>query len=219
MLIQDLEDVIKEENLDGANICDTTALEPDQVVITREEGVWKVYSTDERASVFGMVSCFDSEAEACEDFIKKLRLRKRMLELKKEIREKKRDSNCGEKVDIKNNKSIRQLKTVRNLICVAGILGGFIIWILLPDSFQNSRLFHVGNGEMGSKYGALILLLIQLFAFLPDIDKPEFHTEDPVKRVKFEEQQARREALRQVYTALGLALTIWVIFGLAAFML
>lgn len=85
MLIQDLENVIKEENLDGANICNTTSLQPDQVVITQEEGVWKVYNTGERAGLWGVVSCFDSEAEACEDFIKKLRFRKRMLELRKEI--------------------------------------------------------------------------------------------------------------------------------------
>ena len=85
MRIQDLENVIKEENLDGANICNATSLQPYQVVITQEEGVWKVYNTDERAGLWGIVSCFDSEAEACEDFIKKLRFHKRLSELQKEI--------------------------------------------------------------------------------------------------------------------------------------
>ena len=85
MLIKDLEKIIKEENLKGANICNTTSLKPDEVVITQEDGKWKVYNTDERASLIGVVSCFDSEAEACKDFIKKLRLRKRLLELEKEI--------------------------------------------------------------------------------------------------------------------------------------
>lgn len=92
MLIKDLENVIKEENLSGANICNTTSLSPDQVVITQEEGKWKVYNTGERASLFGVVSCFDSEAEACEDFIKKLRLRKKCLELEKERWKKRNDS-------------------------------------------------------------------------------------------------------------------------------
>ncbi len=88
MLIKDLEDVIKEENLKGANICNTTSLKPDEVVITQEDGKWKVYNTDERASLRGVVCYFDSEDEACEDFIKKLRLRKRLVELEKVIREK-----------------------------------------------------------------------------------------------------------------------------------
>ena len=85
MLIKDLENIIKEENLDGANICNAASLKPYEVVITQEDGKWKVYNTDERAGVWGVVYCFDSEAEACEDFIKKLRLRKRLLELEKEI--------------------------------------------------------------------------------------------------------------------------------------
>ena len=115
--------------------------------------------------------------------------------------------------------TIKQLKTIRNLVCVAGILRGFIIWLFLPDTFQNTGFFHIGNGELGSKYGALILLLIQLFAFIPDIGKPEIHTDNPDECVKFEEWHGKNEALRQVYTALGLAFTIWVVFGLAALIL
>ena len=70
MQIQDLENIIKDEHLHGANICNTTSLKPDQVVITQEEGRWKVYNTDERASLIGVVCYFNSEDEACEDFIK-----------------------------------------------------------------------------------------------------------------------------------------------------
>ena len=84
MLIQDLENVIKEENLKGANICDTS-LRPYEVVIAKEGDKWKVYHTDERAGVYGVVCYFDSESEACEDFIKKLRWRKRQVELEKVI--------------------------------------------------------------------------------------------------------------------------------------
>lgn len=53
--------------------------------------------------------------------------------------------------------STKQLKILRNLICVAGIAGGFVLWTFLPDTFRNGRLFHVGNGEFGFKAGALIL--------------------------------------------------------------
>jgi len=117
------------------------------------------------------------------------------------------------------NLSIKQLKLIRNLICVAGIVGGFILWTFLPDTFQNTSLFHVGNGESGFKVGALILLLIQFFAFLPDTNQEEIHTEDPEERAKLEEERGKKNALRQVYTAIGLALTIWVIMGLAALIL
>jgi len=85
MLIKDLENVIREENLKGANICNANSLKPDEVVITQEDGKWKVYNTGERAGLYGVVYSFDSEEEACEDFIEKLRWKKRELELRKKI--------------------------------------------------------------------------------------------------------------------------------------
>ena len=115
--------------------------------------------------------------------------------------------------------SVKQMKIIRNLICVAGILGGFIMWTFLPDTFKNTGLFHVGNGESGSKTGALILLLIQFCAFIPDTNKTELHTDDPNERAKLEAELARKEAERQIFTALGLALTIWAVMGIAALML
>ena len=77
--------------------------------------------------------------------------------------------------------SIKQLKILRNLICVAGIAGGFVLWTFLPDSHQS-----------------------------------EIHTEDPEERARLEEERARKQATRQVFTALGLALAIWAVMGLAA---
>ena len=108
---------------------------------------------------------------------------------------------------------------MRNLICATGIVGGFVLWMFLPNTFQNTSLFHVGNGEYGFKAGALILLLIQFFAFVPGTNKAEIHSTDPEERVKLEEELVRKDTLLQVYTALGLALTIWAIMGLAALML
>ena len=116
------------------------------------------------------------------------------------------------------NLSIKQLKTVRKLVCVAGIVGGFILWTFLPDTFRNTSFFYIGNGEFGFKAGVLILLLIQFFAFVPNTQQEEIHTEDPEERAKLEER-GRKNAQLQVYTALGLALTIWLVMGLAALML
>ena len=113
------------------------------------------------------------------------------------------------------NQSIKQLKLIRNLICVAGILGGFILWTLLPDTFQNTGFLHVGNGGTGFKAGVLLLLLIQFFAFIPDADKSEVHSDNPEERAQLEREYGRKEALRQVYTAIGLASTIWAVMGFA----
>ena len=58
----------------------------------------------------------------------------------------------------------KQYKNLRNIIIIAGIVIAFVIWLFIPDTFKNSPLFHVGNGEYGSKWGALILLPIPLFS-------------------------------------------------------
>lgn len=96
---------------------------------------------------------------------------------------------------------------------------GPALWTFLPDTFRNTSLFHVGNGEFGIKTGALILLPIQFFAFIPATQQEEIHTEDPEERAKLEEERTRQNTIRQVFTALFLALIIWVIMGLAALML
>lgn len=111
--------------------------------------------------------------------------------------------------------SVKQLKLIRNLICVAGIVGGFILWTFLPDVFTNTKLFHVGNGAYGFKAGALILLPLQFLAFLPDTHSSEIHTEDPAQRATLMEARARKDAVRQIFTALFLALTICAVMGLA----
>lgn len=122
------------------------------------------------------------------------------------------------KVNPMKKLSVKQLKLIRNLICLAGIVGGFILWIFLPDTFRNTSLFHVGDGTYGFKAGALILLPIQFFAFIPDTHSSEIHTEDQEERTKLEEERARNEAMRQIFTAIFLALAIWAVMGAAVFL-
>ncbi|MCR5118668.1 MAG: hypothetical protein K6B44_03490 [Lachnospiraceae bacterium] len=112
-----------------------------------------------------------------------------------------------------------QLKLIRNLICIAGIAGGFVLWIFLPETFRNTKLFHIGNGEYGSKNGVLILLLIQFLAFIPNADRQKIHADDQEERAMLEEERKREELVRQIYTALGLALTIWIVMGLGLLLL
>ena len=115
--------------------------------------------------------------------------------------------------------SNRQLKIVRNVVSVAGIVVGLFLWNYLPDTFRNTQIFHIGNGEYGSKYGALIILVIQFFAFIPDNSIEEVHTDDPEERPKLEEKRTRLILEKQVITAIAMALVIWGVTGLAAILL
>lgn len=113
-----------------------------------------------------------------------------------------------------------QLKTVRNLVSILGVTVGFALWWLLPGVFKNTSFFHVGTGEFGSKYGALVLLLLQLFAFVPaDNSIEEIHTDDPEERLKLEEANKRKLLEIQAMRAIGLAVTICAVMGLAAVLL
>lgn len=114
----------------------------------------------------------------------------------------------------------KQLRIVRNIISIVGIVIGILIWRYIPDTFRNSSFFHVGNGEYGSKYGVLIILLIQLFAFIPyDNSIEEIHTMDPEYRAELEEKRTRRILEIQIIKAVSMALVIWCVMGFAVLLL
>lgn len=115
--------------------------------------------------------------------------------------------------------SLKQLKIMRNVICAIGIIGGFVLWKFLPDTFANTKLFHVGNGKSGSKTGALLLLLLQFIAFIPYKDSEEIHTEDPQERAEMEEARDKNSLKQQVVMAIAMALVIWAVMGLAVLVL
>lgn len=115
--------------------------------------------------------------------------------------------------------SSKQLKMVRNLASIAGIVVGFLLWSFIPGTFQNTSLFHVGNGETGSKYGVLILLLLQFVAFIPNMNKEEIHTTTPEEQAILVEERTRKTLEGQAITAIFMALVIWVILGMAALLL
>lgn len=109
--------------------------------------------------------------------------------------------------------SVKQLKLIRNILVIVTVAIGFVLWLYLPKEIKNSTFFHVGNGEYGSKYGALILLTIPLVAFIPEKRNEEIHTEDPEERAELEAQWKRHDLSRQVYTAIFMALVVWVCMG------
>lgn len=113
-----------------------------------------------------------------------------------------------------------QLKIMVYVVSALGIIGGFLLWRFIPYTFRNTSFFHVGNGEFGNKNGALIILPLQLIAFIPkDNSIEEVHTDDSEERKKLEAINARRILELQVLRAIGLALTIWVVMGLGALVL
>lgn len=112
--------------------------------------------------------------------------------------------------------SNKQLKVILYIVSALGIIVGFLLWRLLPQTFRNTSLFHVGNEEYGSKYGLLIFLPLQLIAFIrKDNSIEEIHTDDPKERAKIEAINTRRILKIQVIWAIGLALLIWVLMGFA----
>lgn len=110
----------------------------------------------------------------------------------------------------------RQLKMLRNIISIAGVVIGLAMWWLLPDMIKNSSTFHVGTGEYGSKYGILLILLLQLFAFIPyNKNDVEIHTEDPEERKQLEMKKEKRTLEIQVIMAILMAVIICGTIGVA----
>lgn len=66
--------IISEENLTGYNFFESRVNAENEVVIVNDSKHWIVYATDERASkVIGSEKTFDNEADALENFVKRLR--------------------------------------------------------------------------------------------------------------------------------------------------
>ena len=79
MKIEDARKIIQEEGLQGYNLCEERE---NEVVLKKENEKWIVYVTDERASkIINSVDKYNTEAEAIEDFIERLRADKVLREL------------------------------------------------------------------------------------------------------------------------------------------
>ena len=97
--------------------------------------------------------------------------------------------------------SSRQLRTIRIFTIIIGMLIRFMIWLFLPDVLKNNALFHVGNGKTGSKFGALLLVLIPLFGFIPGHMDEEIHTKDLKERMDLKEKNDRKSEEIQLAVA------------------
>ena len=96
----------------------------------------------------------------------------------------------------------KQLRTIRILIIVIGILISFCIWLFLPEVINNNALYHVGNGKYGSKMGMLLIVLIPLFAFIPCCTDKEIHSKNSMERAELREKFDKRAEEIQIAVAL-----------------
>ena len=96
----------------------------------------------------------------------------------------------------------KQLRIIRILTVVIGMLISFCIWLFWPDVINNNPLYHVGNGKYGSKIGALLILLIPLFGFCPSGLNEEIHSTDPIERAELQEKLDKRAETIRLYVAL-----------------
>lgn len=73
--------IIKNEQLKNYNMGEGRSHRENEVGIHRENGLWKVYATDERASIIsGSESTFETESVAWDNFVKRLRADKVLSE-------------------------------------------------------------------------------------------------------------------------------------------
>ena len=96
----------------------------------------------------------------------------------------------------------KQLKTIRLITIFTGMFLCFIIWLFIPDVIKNNAFFHVGNGKYGSKMGALLVVLIPLFGFIPHRVDEEIYTKDPKERAELQEKLDRRSEEIQLAVSL-----------------
>lgn len=99
--------------------------------------------------------------------------------------------------------SVRTLKWIRNIIIMAGIAGGLIIWCRIPGTISNNPLVHVGNSMKGSKIGLLILLVLPLLSLFAGIRQEEIHTDDEAECARLEEGMHRAAVKAQICFAVG----------------
>ena len=117
-----------------------------------------------------------------------------------------------------NEMTTKHYKIIRNIIIIVGIVIAFIIWLFIPDTFKNSSLFHVGNSEYGSKWGALLLLPLPLFSLCFRKEKKEFYSDDQEYISQEQTKEEKKNMQLGMITAIALSLLIIALMGAALFL-
>ncbi len=111
----------------------------------------------------------------------------------------------------------KKLLWIRNIIMFAGIIMAFVLWLYVPSSLKNNRLYHFGNGEYTSKAPFLIFVLMPLLGLIPEKPTDEVHADDITERNKIKEEIEITSKKTQIIFALGGTLTACITFLLMIF--
>ena len=117
-----------------------------------------------------------------------------------------------------NKLSIKTLKCLRTLAILIGIVGGFLIWLFVPDFIKNNALFHVGNGTYGTKWGMLLLLPLPLCSLLHKNETQEYHGTDLEFQVQNAEAETRKTLLIQIAEGLGCSFLVMILMFVCTFL-
>ena len=113
----------------------------------------------------------------------------------------------------------RHYKIIRNMIVFVGMAVAFVIWLFLPDTFKNSALFHVGNGEYGSKLGVLIILPLPMISLGIGNGKKESYSDDQDYRSQEDIRAEYKNMQLGLITAIALSLLVIALMGLGLVLL
>lgn len=106
-------------------------------------------------------------------------------------------------------------RIIRNIAILAGMVIAFIIWLFIPNTFKNTTFFHIGNGEYGSKWGALIILLLPLFSLCFRKGKQEFYSDDQDYILQEQTKAEKTNMQLGMITAIALSLLAIALMGIA----
>ena len=106
----------------------------------------------------------------------------------------------------------KKLLWIRNIIMFAGIIMAFVLWLYVPSSLKNNRLYHFGNGEYTSKAPFLIFVLMPLLGLIPRKPIDEVHTDDITERNKIKEEIEITSKKTQIICTLCGTLTACIIY-------
>ena len=106
------------------------------------------------------------------------------------------------RAQLMNKLTSKNLRIIRNIIMISGMIAAFILWFFIPSFIRNSPQVHVGNGAYGSRLGFLLLLPLPLLGLIPHKqDDGEIHTDNARARAMLEEERNTEELKTQIAMA------------------
>ena len=111
--------------------------------------------------------------------------------------------------------NVNHYRIIRNIAILVGMVIAFIIWLFIPNTFKNATFFHMGNGEYGSKWGALIILLLPLFSLCFRKGKQEFYSDDQDYILQEQTKAEKTNMQLGMITAIALSLLSIALMGIA----